>query len=87
MPLPPVVPTLRRRYRGTLIQDGGYDEAKAEQAIAAGEAHAIAFGVPFLGHPDLVARIRTGAAQSAPDCATLHTPTDQGHLDFPRRRA
>lgn len=84
--LPPVAPTMRRRYRGTLILNGGYDEAKAEQAIAGGEADAIAFGVPFLANPDLVARIRTGAPKNTPDYATLYTPTDKGYLDYPLRR-
>jgi len=86
VPLPPVAPTMRRRYHGTLILNGGYDEPKAEQAIASGEADAIAFGVPFLANPDLVARIRTGAPKNAPDFTTLYTPTDEGYLDYPLRR-
>jgi N-ethylmaleimide reductase len=86
VPLPPVLPTLRKAFRGPLIANGGYDAAKADAAIAAGEVDLIAFGVPFLANPDLVVRVRKGAAMNPPDFGTLYTPGDQGYSDYPTLR-
>lgn len=83
VPLPPVTPAIRKAYRGTLIVNGGYDAAKAEQALADGAADLVAFGVPFLANPDFVRRVRTAAAMNAPDWATLYTSGDQGYSDYP----
>jgi N-ethylmaleimide reductase len=83
VPLPPVAPALRAAFRGPFILNGGYDRAKGEAAIAAGEADLVAFGVPFLANPDLVTRFRTGVELNAPDYATLYTPGEKGYLDYP----
>ena len=81
--LPPVLPTIRRNFHGVLFTNGGYDADKAEAAIAAKEADAVAFGVPFLANPDLVRRWRHGRELNAPDFATLYTPGEKGYLDYP----
>jgi len=83
VPLPPVAPAMRQAFHGPFVLNGGYDAAKADAAIAAGDADLIAFGVPFLANPDLVARFRTGAELNAPDFATLYTPGEKGYLDYP----
>ena len=83
VPLPPVTPAIRKVWRGTLIVNGGYDAAKAEQALADGATDLVAFGVPFLANPDFVRRVRKGAAMNAPDWATLYTSGDQGYSDYP----
>ena len=83
VPLPPVTPAIRKAYRGTLIVNGGYDAAKAEQALADDAADLVAFGVPFLANPDFVRRVRKGAAFNQPDWATLYTDGDKGYSDYP----
>jgi len=78
-----VSPLLRKAFRGPFLANGGYDAPKAAAALAAGEADAIAFGVPFLCTPDFVARTKAGLPLNAPDFSTLYTPGDQGYIDYP----
>jgi N-ethylmaleimide reductase len=80
---PAVHPHIRAAFRGPLILNGGYDLAAAEAAIAEGAADAIAFGLPFLANPDLVARLQSGAPLNPPDFATLYTPGPKGYTDYP----
>ena len=65
------------------IRDSDYDVAKAEAALASGVADAIAFGRPFIGNPDLVARIRSGAAWAADNPQTWYSPGAEGYTDYP----
>jgi N-ethylmaleimide reductase len=62
---------LRRRFGGTYIANCGYDAARAEAAIAAGDADLVSFGSLFLANPDLVERFRRGAVLNAPDPETF----------------
>jgi N-ethylmaleimide reductase len=74
---------LRRRFQGPFILAGGFDAASAEAALAAGAADLVAFGRPFISNPDLVARMRSGAALAAPDMSTFYTPGPKGYTDYP----
>lgn len=74
---------LRPLFAGKLMVNGGYTLATAEAALNAGTADLVAFGVPFLANPDLMERLRSGAALNPPDFATLYTPGEQGYLDYP----
>jgi len=78
-----VSPLLRKAFRGAFVANGGYDAAKAAAALAAGEADAVAFGVPFLCTPDFVARTQVGKPINRPDFATLYTPGAKGYTDYP----
>lgn len=49
---------VRQVYRGPMMGNAGYDRDAAENAIASGDAEAIAFGRPFISNPDLVDRFR-----------------------------
>lgn len=80
---PQMHPALRPHFAGTLIVNGGYSRATAEEALANGSADLIAFGVPFLANPDLLERLRTDAALNPPDYATLYSPGVKGYLDYP----
>ena len=82
---PAVAPELRRRFRGPLILNGGYDAASAEAAVAGGAADLIAFGVPFIANPDLVERLATGAPLAAPDASTFYGGGARGYTDYPTR--
>ncbi|HXH71742.1 MAG TPA: alkene reductase [Mariprofundaceae bacterium] len=74
---------LRKLWQGTYITNAGYDRARAEAAISEGRADAVAFGVPFLANPDLVARFRQDAALNAPDVATFYGGDGHGYTDYP----
>ena len=87
MGAPPVPATLkaelRKVFKGPFILAGGFDQTSAEAALAAGQADLIAFGRPFLCNPDLVARMKTGAAMNAIDMSTFYTPGAKGYTDYP----
>ena len=74
---------LREAFSGPVILTGGFDAASAEQALLAGDADLIGFGRAALANPDLVERLRRGAALNAPDMATFYTPGAQGYTDYP----
>lgn len=65
------------------ILAGGFDGAAAEKALSAGQADLIAFARPFLANPDLVHRMRIGAALNPVDMATFYTPGPKGYNDYP----
>jgi len=66
--------TFRKEFKHTLILSGGYDAARAESDLAAGKCDLVAFGRPVLANPDLVTRMKTGAALNDPDMNTFYTP-------------
>lgn len=75
--------TFRSTFKRTLILSGGYDAVRAESDLAAGKGDLVTFGRPFLANPDLVARLKAGAALNAPDFSTFYTPGDKGYIDYP----
>ena len=79
----PAAPVLRRRFKGALILNGGYDAQSADAAIARGDADLIAFGVPFLANPDLPARYAKQAPLNAPDQSTFYAGEAKGYIDYP----
>ena len=74
---------LREAYRGRIIVCGGYDAASGAARIGQGLADAVAFGRSFIANPDLVERIRSGAALNRPDPATFYGGGEAGYLDYP----
>ncbi len=75
--------TLRAAFAGAVVLSGGYDAARAESDLGAKKGDLVAFGRPFLANPDLVQRLRAGAALNAPDMATFYTPGPKGYTDYP----
>lgn len=75
--------TFRQEFKRTLILSGGYDAERAESDLAAGKCDLIAFGRPALANPDLVNRLKTGAALNDPDVNTFYTPGPKGYTDYP----
>ena len=53
------------------------------QALAAGEADAVAFGVPFIANPDLPIRFAQGTPLNPPDPDTFYAPGPKGYTDYP----
>ncbi len=84
----PVVPQsikemFRKEFKGTLILSGGYDAARAEADLKAGNADLITVGRPILANPDVIERWKTGAPLNAPDPTTFYTPGPKGYTDYP----
>jgi N-ethylmaleimide reductase len=74
---------LRRIWRGPYMTNAAYDQARAEAAIAAGEADLVAFGVPYIANPDLPERFARGAPLNAPDLSTFYGGGAEGYTDYP----
>jgi N-ethylmaleimide reductase len=74
---------LRQAWKGVYITNGGYDKARANEAIASGAADAVAFGVPYIANPDLVERLRTDAPLNEADVATFYGGDAHGYTDYP----
>lgn len=74
---------LRQAYQGKLIVCGGYDAARAEQALASGLTDAVAFGELYIANPDLVARFQANAPLNKPDPATYYGGDEKGYTDYP----
>jgi N-ethylmaleimide reductase len=76
--------TLREAFAGSFIASGGFDRARAEQVLSAGQAALVAFGRPFIANPDLVSRLQHELPLTAPDMSTFYTPGAKGYSDYPR---
>lgn len=74
---------LRARFGGTFIANNGFDLALAKDQLAAGKADLFAFGRAFIANPDLVERLRTGAALNPLDPTTLYGGGAKGYTDYP----
>jgi N-ethylmaleimide reductase len=75
--------SLRKRFKGTYVANNGYDFELATKVLAANAADLIAFGKAFIANPDLVERLRRGAALNAPDKATFYGGGAKGYTDYP----
>ncbi len=83
----PVLPIFRTIYNGTIISNGGYDKAKGNTVIAAGDADLVSFGKLFISNPDLPQRFEVDAELNAPNPKTFYGMGDnnleQGYTDYP----
>jgi N-ethylmaleimide reductase len=80
-----VVRELRDRFRGSLMINGGFDQQKGDEALAARVADLVSFGALFLANPDLPERFAEGAPLNAPDPSTFHVGGARGYTDYPAR--
>lgn len=78
-----VISPARQNYRGKLLVNMGYSPELAEQALQQNLADAVALGVPFIGNPDLVERIKQGAELNSADPETFYSPGAKGYTDYP----
>src|SRR6185436_13392548 len=75
--------SLRRRFKQAYIANNGYDFELATRVLAADAADLIAFGKPFISNPDLVERLKKGAALNPPDKSTFYGGDAKGYTDYP----
>lgn len=83
---------VRAAFTNSFISSGNYSTLPdIESALTSGGADLVAMGRPFISNPDLVERLRTGAALTAPDEATFYAPGAHGfadgYTDYPRATA
>lgn len=79
----PVTPAIREVFRRPLIVNGGYTRETADDAISAGAADLVAFGVPFISNPDLPQRFAQNAPLNPPDRTTFYGGGAEGYTDYP----
>ena len=79
------VPTayFRPIYRGNLMANWDYDQAKANAAIASGSADLISFGKAFIANPDLPERFKLNAPLNPPNPDTFYGGGEHGYTDYP----
>ena len=73
----------RRAFKGAYIANNGYDREMAIAAVESGRADAVAFGRQYIANPDLVQRLKQGAALNQPNPQTFYTPGPVGYTDYP----
>ena len=77
-------PEFRKLFKGIYIANDGFTQKTAEQALANGEADAVAFGKAFIANPDLPKRFALGAPLNVPEPRTFYAPLrDAGYTDYP----
>lgn len=78
-----LLPVIRETFGGAVIANEGLDPDSAEALLGRGEAEAVAFGRLAIANPDLVERIRQGAALNRPDPSTFYGGGETGYTDYP----
>ena len=76
-------PQLKTAFGGSYIANEKFTQTTANQVLAAGEADAVAFGVPFLANPDLPERFRQNAPLNEPEQSTFFASGSKGYTDYP----
>ena len=77
-----LLPEMKRRFGGIVICNELMSVADGERLIKAGYADAVAFGRDYIANPDLVERLKEGAALTSADTTTFFTHEDYGYSDY-----
>lgn len=75
--------SLRQGFKQTYIGNNGYSVELVAAQLAEAKADLFAFGRPFIANPDLVERLKTGAALNPLDATTLYGGGAKGYTDYP----
>ncbi|KEQ18824.1 alkene reductase [Endozoicomonas numazuensis] len=73
----------RALYKGNLIGNMGYSKEEASGAIDSQQLDAVAFGVPFISNPDLVARFKVNASLNEAKPEYFYMGGAEGYTDYP----
>ena len=76
-------PALKKAFGGIYVANEKFTLESGNAILSAGDADAVAFGVPFLANPDLPKRLASGAALNAPDPSTFYADGAKGYTDYP----
>ncbi|MFD1747075.1 alkene reductase [Rhizobium helianthi] len=69
--------------KGAWMVNNGYTAESAAKAVETGQADLVSFGKPFIANPDLVRRIKDGAAWNEVNPSTLYGGGAEGYTDYP----
>ena len=81
--VPKLSPQIRKVFTRPLVLNQDYTLEKAQADLDSGIADAIAFGRPFIGNPDLVERLRSGAPLAQDNPRTWYSKGPEGYIDYP----
>jgi N-ethylmaleimide reductase len=73
--------------KGAWMLNNGYSAETAAEAVESGKADLVSFGRPFIANPDLVQRIKDGAAWNDINPQTLYGGGAEGYTDYPTLEA
>lgn len=76
-------PKLKAAFGGVYIANEGFTRESAEEAVAAGEVDAVAFGKLYIANPDLAERFADGLPLNPPQPATFYQGGAEGYIDYP----
>ena len=76
-------PQLKAAFGGSFIANEAFTREQAEADLAAGRADAVSFGKLYIANPDLVRRLREGAAMNPLNPATIYAEGATGYTDYP----
>jgi 2,4-dienoyl-CoA reductase-like NADH-dependent reductase (Old Yellow Enzyme family) len=76
-------PRLRAAFGGCYIMNEGFTRDTAEQAVAAGDADAVAFGKLFIANPDLPRRFAQRAPLNEWRADKFYFGAAEGYVDYP----
>ncbi|XHR28835.1 MAG: alkene reductase [Chthoniobacteraceae bacterium] len=76
-------PVLKKEFGGVWIANELFTRETATEVLAAGEADAVAFGIPYLANPDLPVRFALEAPLNEPDKETFYGEGPKGYTDYP----
>ncbi len=79
---PNIAKRYRAIYKGTLMINNGFTAETGNLIIENGGADLVAYGVPFIGNPDLVYRMRNGIPLAEADRKTYYTTGPEGYTDY-----
>ena len=78
---------IRKAFYGAVIVSGGFDKAKAEEALLEDKGDLVAFGKPFISNPDLVYRLENNLPLNGWDTNTFYSGGEKGYTDYPSKYA
>ena len=76
-------PKLKQLFGGVYISNEKFDKASANAVIVSGDTDAVAFGVPYIANPDLVARFAKDAELNPPKPELFYGGGAEGYTDYP----
>src|SRR5690606_22876896 len=78
-----LTPQLKQQFGGALIANERFTKEQANAWIAEDKAEAVAYGVPFIANPDLVASLQQDAPLNAPRFETFYGQGTVGYIHEP----
>ncbi len=78
-----ISPAMKAAFGGPYIANEKFTRESADAIISSGTADAVAFGVPAIANPDLVARFANKSPLNPPDPATFYGSGPKGYTDYP----